>query len=276
MESCPLDHYWRRYEWLQPKCAPNVFLGRKGLSGEGGGERTALSLCLKASHLAPRIAHVADQAGTAITRGITSAAMHHPLIDFAGDSVAVNLLFNEYYGIDDNSNGNGDNNNGGEGKTVLEARVLDRCRNHGEAARTGLHGGNCLASMSLLEELIFSSSVGEAVAAGAGNGPMSLAVKSARRAVECWLATTIPVTAGPLLLLSSSLPSPLPSPSLSLSSSSSSSSLSSTSSRGNSAVAAEASAILARLRLVMWQDVGVIRFRMGLERAVSELSAMLD
>jgi hypothetical protein len=34
--------------------------------------------------------------------------------------------------------------------------------------------------------------------------------------------------------------------------------------------------ILARLRLVMWEEVGVIRSRMGLEQAVSELSAMLN
>jgi hypothetical protein len=31
----------------------------------------------------------------AITHGITSVAMHHPLIDFAGNSIAVDLLFKE-------------------------------------------------------------------------------------------------------------------------------------------------------------------------------------
>ncbi len=34
--------------------------------------------------------------------------------------------------------------------------------------------------------------------------------------------------------------------------------------------------ILAQLRLVMWEDLGVIQSRMGLERAVLELSAMLN
>ncbi len=34
--------------------------------------------------------------------------------------------------------------------------------------------------------------------------------------------------------------------------------------------------ILTRLRLVMWENVGVIRSRMSLKRAVSELSTMLD
>jgi aspartate oxidase len=41
-------------------------------------------------------------------------------------------------------------------------------------------------------------------------------------------------------------------------------------------VAAEASAILSRLKSMMWEDVGVIRSRVGLERAVSELSAVID
>jgi hypothetical protein len=46
--------------------------------------------------LAPRIAHIADWASAAITRGITSTAMRHLLINFAGDSLAVDLLFNKY------------------------------------------------------------------------------------------------------------------------------------------------------------------------------------
>ncbi len=75
-----------------------------GGGGKGSKERTPLSLCLKASHLAPRIAHVANRASTAITRGTTSAAMRHPLINFVRDSIAVDLLFDEYYGIDDDGN----------------------------------------------------------------------------------------------------------------------------------------------------------------------------
>jgi hypothetical protein len=30
LESSQLDHYWGRYEWLQPKWVPNGYLGRKG------------------------------------------------------------------------------------------------------------------------------------------------------------------------------------------------------------------------------------------------------
>ena len=95
---------------------------------DGGGRRTTtLSLCLEASHSAPRIAHLADRTGAAITRGITSAAMRHPLIDFVGDAVAVDLLFDECgddeCGDDDDDGGGG--GDGGGGATVIGARVLD-------------------------------------------------------------------------------------------------------------------------------------------------------
>jgi hypothetical protein len=101
-------------------------------------------------------------AGAAITRRITSAAMGQPLIVFAGDSVAVKLLFDEYYGINNDGDGNDDDNNGGEGMTVLGARVLDRCTDRCKAARTGLlHGSNRLASTSLVEGLIFGMCVGK-------------------------------------------------------------------------------------------------------------------
>ncbi len=122
---------------------------------EGGRERTTLSLCLEASHLAPHITHVADWAGAAIIHGIMSAAMQHPLIDFAGNSIAVNVLFEKYYGINDNGNGNDDNKDSGEGTTVIRARVLGGRRGRDEVARNGLHGSNCLASTSLLKGLVF-------------------------------------------------------------------------------------------------------------------------
>ncbi len=57
---------------------------------------------------------------------------------------AVNLLFDKYYGIDDNGNGDNNDNDGGEGTTVIGARVLDGRTGHGEVARTSLHGVNCL------------------------------------------------------------------------------------------------------------------------------------
>jgi succinate dehydrogenase/fumarate reductase flavoprotein subunit len=155
---------------------------------------------------------------------------------------------------------------GREGTTVIGTRMLDGRTGPGEVARTGLRGGNPLASTSLLEGLVFGSSVGEVVAAGARNGPTLLVADRARRAIECRLATMIPATAGPLSLLSLSTLVP------SLSPLSSSSSLLC----GNSTIAAEAITILVQLRLVMWVDVRVIRSCMGLKQAVSELSAMLD
>ncbi len=182
-----------------------------GGAGKGGGERSALSLCLKAIHLVPCIAHVVNQAGAAITRGITSTVMCHLLIDFAGDSVAVNLLFDKYYGINYDGNGDNGNNNGKEGTTMIGARVLDGHMGCIEVARTGLHCGNRRVSTSLLKGLVFCSSVGKVVAAGVGNGPILLPVDRTWRAVESRLATTLPATAGPSLSSSFSLPLPLPS-----------------------------------------------------------------
>jgi hypothetical protein len=135
--------------------------------------------------------------------------MRHPLIDFAGDSEAVELLFDDYCRIDDDSNGDDNDDDGREGTTVIGTRVLDGRTGHGEVARTSLHGGNRLASMSLLEEFVFGSSVGEVVAARAGDRPTSLAVDCALRAVKRRLAMTIPMTAGPSSLLSLLSPSPL-------------------------------------------------------------------
>lgn len=81
--------------------------------GTGTNEEGELSLCLEASHAAPRIIHYADCTGKAITTHITAAAAAHPLIDFASDAVVTDLI------LDDNGGGD-------DGPLVLGARVLDR------------------------------------------------------------------------------------------------------------------------------------------------------
>ncbi|KAL3798748.1 hypothetical protein ACHAW5_008756 [Stephanodiscus triporus] len=146
------------------------------------------------------------------------------------------------------------NAEGGGGGTIVRRRYRNLYA-AGEAARTGLHGGNRLASTSLLEGLVFGSSVGEVVAGAVDDGndtteATRAATDRARRVIERRSATTIP--------------------------SSSSSSSSSTSRPDDAVVAREASAALTRLRSVMWEDVGVVRSVSGLERASSELSAILD
>jgi hypothetical protein len=100
------------------------------------------------------------------------------------------LLFDKYYGIDNDSNGEDDDNDGREVMTVIGTRVLDGRTGHDKVARTGLHSGNRLASTNILEGLVFGSSVGKAVAAGAGNGPTLSVVNHAQRAIERRLATT--------------------------------------------------------------------------------------
>jgi aspartate oxidase len=76
-------------------------------------DEDGLSLCLEASHSAPRIIHQADRTGRAITEGITSTAAHHPLINFMSDSIVVDLLYND---ID---------NNEADRTIVIGARILD-------------------------------------------------------------------------------------------------------------------------------------------------------
>jgi hypothetical protein len=136
----------------------------------------------------------------AIFHGITSTAMHHLQINFEEDSVAVDLLFDKYYRIGKDGNGNNNNNDGGERKTMIGMRVLDGRTGHDKAVRTGLHRGNCLASTSLLKVFVFGLSMGKTVAAGASNGLMLFAVNRAQHAVKRRLMTTIPATARPSLL----------------------------------------------------------------------------
>lgn len=85
---------------------------------EGSGlEAGVLSLCLEASHAAPRIIHHADCTGKAITTHITQAAANHPLIEFVGDSIVTDLL----HDFDSNNK---------NGTLVIGARVMDKQTNH--------------------------------------------------------------------------------------------------------------------------------------------------
>eukprot|EP00934_Nitzschia_sp_Nitz4_P001992 Nitzschia sp. Nitz4//scaffold19_size178191//75409//77296//NITZ4_001974-RA/size178191-processed-gene-0.61-mRNA-1//-1//CDS//3329540670//1992//frame0 len=51
-----------------------------------------LSLCLEASHAAPRILHYADRTGMLITQHITQAAMRHPLIKIQPNTLATDIV----------------------------------------------------------------------------------------------------------------------------------------------------------------------------------------
>ena len=84
-------------------------------------EDDVLSLCLEASHAAPRIIHYADCTGKVITESITKAAAEHPLIEFVGDSIVTDLILDE-----NSSSGNG---NEGEGGMVIGAQVLNKSTN---------------------------------------------------------------------------------------------------------------------------------------------------
>jgi L-aspartate oxidase len=63
----------------------NVPFDRDAATGE-------LSLCLEASHAAPRILHKADHTGRVITEHLTRAAANHPLITLQGGTVVTDLL----------------------------------------------------------------------------------------------------------------------------------------------------------------------------------------
>jgi len=51
-----------------------------------------LSLCLEASHAAPRILHYADHTGAIITDHITEAASRHPLIDMQPNTLVTDIV----------------------------------------------------------------------------------------------------------------------------------------------------------------------------------------
>ena len=119
----------------------------------------------------------------------------------------------------------------------------------GEAARTGLHGGNRLASTSLLEGLVYGASVGEMVAGVEGNETVVEASHLARQAIQQRLA---------------------------MEQSSARSSSGPHSSGSDSDASREATAILTHLKSLMWDNVGVVRNPSKLATAVSELAAIRD
>jgi len=125
----------------------------------------------------------------------------------------------------------------------------------GEAARTGLHGGNRLASTSLLEGLVFGASVADFVGAESGQALRERTMQ----ALETKLASAASVQS-----------------SGSRTHSSSSSSSSSSSNRLEPVhienAAQRAMQLLKRLRRIMWDHVGVVRTPSGLATAHDELS----
>jgi len=101
---------------------------RTALSGGGDSAGDVLSLCLEASHAAPRIIHHADCTGKAITECITRAASEHPLIDFVGDAVVTDLI------AADESGGEAE-----DGTVVIGAQVLDK-RTNQQSSYYAVHG----------------------------------------------------------------------------------------------------------------------------------------
>ena len=76
----------------------------------------SLSLCLEASHTAPRILHTADHTGKSITQSLAAAVARHPLIDLRGHSVVVDLIRDHHSGGD----------SGAAGAPVVGVTTLDR------------------------------------------------------------------------------------------------------------------------------------------------------
>ena len=130
-----------------------------------GSEDDVLSLCLEASHSSARIIHYADCTGKAITECVTEAASKHPLIEFRGDCVVTDLIFDE-----DGNSGSGSNNNNDNGM-VIGAQVLDKKLNqqhnmyatHGVVLASGGLGGIYQHSTNPLGFNALGSSVGLAL-----------------------------------------------------------------------------------------------------------------
>jgi L-aspartate oxidase len=115
-------------------------------------------------------------------------------------------------------------------RTDLEGRTtLPGLYAAGEAACTGVHGANRLASNSLLEGLVFGARAGRAAAEDLKGAP-------ARPSVEAEEAATLSEGAGADV----------------------------------GRLSAAAGAVRKRVRRLMWERVGILRTRAGLERALKE------
>lgn len=78
-----------------PDRVRQLLLGTSEIFAQVPFDRTAsgeLSLCLEASHTAPRILHKADHTGRVITQHITTAASRHPLIQQIPHTVVTDLI----------------------------------------------------------------------------------------------------------------------------------------------------------------------------------------
>lgn len=89
----------------------------------------ALSLCLEASHSAPRILHTADHTGATLTNHLAAAAARHPLITIQPNTVVTDLIV---------ENNNINNNNICLGVETLQKRGDDWFRSVDELAFHGV------------------------------------------------------------------------------------------------------------------------------------------
>lgn len=99
-----------------------------------------LSVCLEASHAAPRIIHYADHTGKAITDHITKAAMNHPLITVIPNTIVTDL-------ITTTSQNSKDSSQGGQQTICLGTEILNKVT--GEMQQLYSTRGTVLASGGL-------------------------------------------------------------------------------------------------------------------------------